>query len=68
MTPKQLVASSTALRGVVAALALTSSAAFIAPSTRTTAPLAARRSAGTEWKFGFGFRIRGLEKAHDPKD
>lgn len=38
--------ATTALRGVVAALALTSSAAFVAPTARTTGPLAARRSAG----------------------
>ena len=38
---------STALRGLVAAMALTSSAAFIA---RPTGPVAARRSAGDNTK------------------
>lgn len=39
---------STALRGLVAAMALTSSAAFIAPAARPTGPVAARRSAGEQ--------------------
>lgn len=42
--------ATTALRGVVAALAMTSSAAFVAPTARTTGPLAARRSAGKDEK------------------